>query len=78
MDVWLSLKDLEWPLLEQLRPSYPGKIIIEGVEWGVPVTKGEEDAEAKTAIIEDMPISLSDFIYKFDFQSPTSHARYSA
>lgn len=51
IDARLSLKDLEWPLLEQLMPAYPGKIIIEGVEWGVPVTKGEEDAEAKTAII---------------------------
>ena len=66
IDGWLSLKDLEWPLLEELRPSYPDKIIVEGVEWCAPVTKGEWYAEAKTAIIEDMPISLSDFVYKFD------------
>jgi len=66
IDGWLRLKDLEWPLLEKLRPSYPDKIIVEGVEWCAPVTKGEWYAEAKTAIIEDMPISLSDFVYKFD------------
>ena len=75
MDGWLSLKDLEWPLLEQLRPSYPDKIIIEGVEWCAPVTKDEWYAESKTAIIKDMPVSLSDFVYKFErYSYDTSRA----
>jgi hypothetical protein len=69
MDFWLSMRELAWPLNQQLAADYPGKILITGTEWGVPVRKGEEDAESKTAIIEDMPNSLSDLIYKFDYQS---------
>ena len=69
MDFWLSMRELAWPLNQQIAAGYPGKILITGVEWGVPVRKDEGDAESKTAIIEDMPNSLSDLIYKFDYQS---------
>jgi hypothetical protein len=69
MDFWLSMRELAWPLNQQISAGYPGKILITGVEWGVPVRKGEGDAESKTAIITDMPNSLSDLIYKFDYQS---------
>jgi hypothetical protein len=69
MDFWLSMRELAWPLNQQIATGYPGKILVTGVEWGVPVRKGEEDAESKTAIIADMPNSLSDLIYKFDYQS---------
>ena len=69
MDFWLALRNLEWPVVQQVAAQYPGKIMITGVEWGAPVAKGEEDAEAKTAILDGMPDSLSDFIYKYDYQS---------
>ena len=69
MDFWLSMRELAWPLNQQIAAGYPGKILITGVEWGVPVRKDEGDAESKTAIVADMPESLSDLIYKFDYQS---------
>ena len=69
MDFWLGMRELAWPLNQQIAADYPGKILITGVEWGVPVREDEGDAESKTAIIEDMPNSLSDLIYKFDYQS---------
>jgi len=69
LDFWLGLRDLEWPVVQQVAADYPGKIMITGVEWGAPVAKNEGDAEAKTAILDDMPNALSDFVYKYDYQS---------
>jgi len=53
--------DFGWPVLLETRADYPGKVIVQGLEWGV-----HSADEAKVGIVADEPSAISDFEYMFD------------
>ena len=53
--------DYGWPVLQDVRDEHPGKLLLQGLEWGV-----KSADESKTGIIGDQPHAMSDFEYMFD------------
>ncbi len=60
---WITLTYYSYPIIEDLRRDYPGKLLIQGLEWNVP---GHE--HASVGIIADQPRAISNFEYRFDRQ----------
>jgi hypothetical protein len=60
---WYTLSNYSWPKLLGQRALYPGKIIIQGVEWNCP---GHE--HASVGIVGDayQPEAIAKFEYQFD------------
>lgn len=58
---WVTLKTQSWPLIRDLRAIYPGKLLVQGVEWNVPTHE-----HASVGIVSDEPAAVSDFEYMFD------------
>ncbi|MGC7873224.1 hypothetical protein ACPUYX_17075 [Desulfosporosinus sp. SYSU MS00001] len=58
---WITLRDLSYPIIQNLRAQYPSKLLVQGVEWNVPTHE-----HASVGIVSDEPNSISDFEYKFD------------
>jgi hypothetical protein len=57
---WQSLAVYSWPIVRDLRPIYPTKGIIQGLEWAVPWHE-----EASVGFIGNEPTAVSAFEYRF-------------
>jgi hypothetical protein len=64
---WYSLEQYSWPKLLGLRKKYPGKILLQGLEWNCP---GHEHASVGFVHDGDQPDAVSIFEYRFDFNDP--------
>ena len=60
---WYSLTNYSWPKLLGQRTVYPGKILIQGVEWNCP---GHEHASVGFVGDACQPDALAKFEYQFD------------
>jgi len=63
---WQSLLQFSYPVLNQLRHQYPGKTIIQGVEWNVP---GHEHCSVGIVEVSRDPairLPIAQFEYLFD------------
>lgn len=58
---WQSIRDVNFPIIKELRKQYKDKYLIQGCEWNVPTHE-----HASVAIIEDEPFAISDFEYMFN------------
>ena len=61
---WWSLINWSWPIMRDLRPSFPGKSLIQGVEWNVPAHR-----HASVGIVVNEPNAIAEFDYRFDRNS---------
>jgi hypothetical protein len=60
---WYTLTNYSWPKLLGQRTLYPGKIIIQGVEWNCP---GHEHASVGFVGDVSQPDAIAKFEYQFD------------
>jgi len=61
---WWSLMNWSWPLINELRPQYPGQVLFLGVEWNVP-----KHGHASVGFAYDDPSVVGEFDYRFDAKS---------
>ena len=66
---WLTLRDLSFPIIQDLRRRYPDKFLLQGLEWNIPAHD-----HAGVGIIKDEPAAISDFEYMFD-RKDLDHSR---
>jgi hypothetical protein len=58
---WASLINWSWPIIRDLRPMFPDKALVQGLEWNVP--KGEH---ASVGLVSNEPSAVAEFEYRFD------------
>jgi hypothetical protein len=64
---WWSLVNWSWPIIRDLRTRFPGKTLIQGVEWNVP-----NGGDASVGIASDHPVAVAEFDYRFDADSKST------
>jgi hypothetical protein len=70
---WQTIRDQSWPIIRDLRTLYPGKTLLQGVEWNVPTHE-----HASVTIATNEPTATADFEYMFDASDKdTSRVGYS-
>jgi hypothetical protein len=69
---WLTLALYSWPLIAQARADHPGRLFVQGLQWGTS-TRGQVSLGIVGAGNE--PQGLADFEYRFDrLDTDTSRA----
>lgn len=58
---WQSIRDINFPIIKELRKQYKNNYLIQGCEWNVPTHE-----HASVAVIENEPYAISDFEYMFN------------
>lgn len=58
---WITLRDYSFPIVQGLRATYPGHLLIQGLEWNNPTHE-----HTSVGIINAEPRPISDFEYRFD------------
>lgn len=58
---WQTIQTMSWPIIRDLRAVYPGRTLMQGVEWNVPTHE-----HASVMIAADEPVATADFEYMFD------------
>ncbi len=58
---WASLMNWSWPIIRDLRPMFPEKTLVQGLEWNVP--QGEH---ASVGFVSNEPSAVAEFEYRFD------------
>ncbi len=64
---WYTLANYSWPKILGQRKRYPGKILLQGLEWDCP---GHEHASVGFIDDADQPDAIAEFEYRFDSNDP--------
>ncbi|MEI7814557.1 MAG: hypothetical protein WCJ13_07185 [Coriobacteriia bacterium] len=64
---WWSLMNWSWPIIRDLRLSFPDKILLQAEEWNVPTHE-----HASVGFVSQEPAALAEFDYRFDGHSTST------
>lgn len=64
---WWSMMAWSWPIIDGLRPLYPGRVLFQATEWNVP-----KHGHAGVGFAYDDPSVVGEFDYRFDAKSSST------